>query len=87
MNESPGERLRNATDAILDLTAHRKLVVAGPGTGKTYLFRKLLERAAGDKKSRLVLTFITTCAPTWMRARENGNSVCSSGMPREPRVS
>jgi broad-specificity NMP kinase len=34
-------------------------VVAGPGTGKTTLFKKLLESSAGDKKSRLTLTLIT----------------------------
>src|SRR5262249_11214931 len=36
----------------------RKLVVAGPGAGKTFLFRKLLDAAGGERKQRVVLTFI-----------------------------
>jgi superfamily I DNA/RNA helicase len=48
--------LRTATDAILNSPAAKKVVVAGPGTGKTYLFRKILERF--DDQDTLVLTFI-----------------------------
>ena len=36
----------------------KKLVVAGPGAGKTTLFRKLLDGSAGSADGRLVLTFI-----------------------------
>ena len=38
--------------------ARKKLVVAGPGAGKTTLFRKLLDSADGTADQRLVLTFI-----------------------------
>jgi superfamily I DNA/RNA helicase len=47
-----------AVDRVLASTSRKKLVVAGPGAGKTTLFRKLLETANGDPKQRLVLTFI-----------------------------
>ena len=50
--------LKQAIDRILESRNRKKLVVAGPGTGKTTLFRALLEAASGDQKTRLVLTFI-----------------------------
>jgi superfamily I DNA/RNA helicase len=43
---------------ILRSESRKKLILAGPGTGKTFVFRKLLEAAPGDRKTRLVLTFI-----------------------------
>src|SRR5262245_13702908 len=50
--------LKAATDRILASTSQKKLVVAGPGAGKTYLFKELLKAASGGKSERLVLTFI-----------------------------
>lgn len=50
--------LNAAIAKVLQSRSRRKLVVAGPGAGKTTLFRKLLEASPGDEKSRLVLTFI-----------------------------
>jgi superfamily I DNA/RNA helicase len=41
-------------DAVLSSISNNKIVVGGPGTGKTYLFKKLLE----GKKNSLTLTFI-----------------------------
>jgi superfamily I DNA/RNA helicase len=41
-------------DGILSSKAKRKIVVAGPGTGKTHLFKKILE----GKKNTLTLSFI-----------------------------
>lgn len=43
------------TETILQSGAPRKVVVAGPGTGKTTLFAELLTRRGGDK---LTLSFI-----------------------------
>jgi superfamily I DNA/RNA helicase len=43
-------------DEILRSPAKKKIVVAGPGTGKTYLFKKILE----GKKTNLTLTFINS---------------------------
>jgi ATP-dependent DNA helicase UvrD/PcrA len=43
-----------ALDAILDSAADKKLIVAGPGTGKTHTFKAALERAGGG----VALTFI-----------------------------
>jgi len=50
--------LNAAIDAILTSDSPKKLVVAGPGTGKTSLFKKMLEVAPGVKDQRIVLTFI-----------------------------
>ena len=50
--------LERAVEAVLRSPSRRKLVVAGPGTGKTFLFRRLLEQNQGDVEHRLVLTFI-----------------------------
>jgi superfamily I DNA/RNA helicase len=41
-------------DAVLRSPSNKKIVVAGPGTGKTYLFNKILE----GKKNTLTLTFV-----------------------------
>jgi hypothetical protein len=49
---------------ILASTAHKKVVVAGPGTGKTFLFRKALD----GKTSALTLRqqyLIRTFAASW----------------------
>ena len=50
--------LRAAIEKVLQSTSRKKLIVAGPGTGKTTLFRLLLESAQGTRENRLVLTFI-----------------------------
>jgi superfamily I DNA/RNA helicase len=50
--------LNDAVDRTLACESHKKLVVAGPGAGKTTLFRKLLDKADGGPRQRLVLTFI-----------------------------
>lgn len=41
-------------DAIIGSSSKKKIVVAGPGTGKTYLFKEILD----GKKNTLTLTFI-----------------------------
>jgi hypothetical protein len=45
---------QTALDAILDSTAAKKLIVSGPGTGKTHAFKEALDRAGGG----VALTFI-----------------------------
>ncbi|HVZ76165.1 MAG TPA: UvrD-helicase domain-containing protein [Candidatus Paceibacterota bacterium] len=60
MEEDPAAELKAATDKALESTSAKKLVVAGPGSGKTYLFKKLLERAGGGADDRLVLTFVNS---------------------------
>jgi superfamily I DNA/RNA helicase len=52
--------LDEAIQLILASTSPKKLVVAGPGAGKTTLFRKLLDGNAGGADDRLVLTFINS---------------------------
>ena len=52
------KELQEATDRILQSASRKKLIVAGPGTGKTWLFRALLEQSPGQRDERLVLTFI-----------------------------
>lgn len=43
-------------EAVLNSTARRKIVVAGPGTGKTYLFKQILK----TKRKALTLSFINS---------------------------
>jgi len=50
--------LKAAIGRVLNSPSRKKLVVAGPGTGKTTLFRQMLEAASGKPDRRLVLTFI-----------------------------
>jgi superfamily I DNA/RNA helicase len=56
---SPEEvELQGAIEAILDSQSPKKLVIAGPGTGKTSLFKKILKLTPGNSDQRVVLTFI-----------------------------
>lgn len=48
------EERKKHVDAVLNSQSKKKIVVAGPGTGKTYLFKEVLK----DKKKSLTLTFI-----------------------------
>ncbi len=48
--------LEKHVEAILHSKSIKKVVVAGPGTGKTYLFQKILE----GKQNTLTLTFINS---------------------------
>src|SRR5437762_5242055 len=50
--------LEEAIQRILRSRSQRKLIIAGPGTGKTSFFRTLLEGTVGNANTRLVLTFI-----------------------------
>jgi superfamily I DNA/RNA helicase len=52
--------LKAAIAKVLSSPSRKKLVIAGPGTGKTTLFRQMLELASGDPDRRIVLTFINT---------------------------
>lgn len=47
-----------AIEAVLQSPARKKLVIAGPGTGKTSLFKQMLKIAPGKPDQRIVLTFI-----------------------------
>ena len=46
------------TQAIVNSTSPRKLLVTGPGTGKTYTFSKVFDKKSGKK---LALTLIKQC--------------------------
>jgi superfamily I DNA/RNA helicase len=50
--------LDEAIERVLASKSRKKLVVAGPGAGKTTLFRKLLDAGPGSADQRLVLTFV-----------------------------
>ncbi len=51
-------QLQAILEVIVASAAPRKVIVAGPGTGKTMLFRRLLQARDGPRDDRLVLTFI-----------------------------
>jgi superfamily I DNA/RNA helicase len=57
-NQQNADRTRY-TDLIIQSTARNKVIIAGPGTGKSFTFRKLLETKTGDN---LALTFINNLA-------------------------
>lgn len=48
------EESKKYTDAIVNSSSRKKVVVAGPGTGKTYLFKRIIE----GKNNALTLTFV-----------------------------
>lgn len=47
---------KEQAEAIIKSSAKKKIVVSGPGTGKTYLFREILEQ--DDQNNKIVLTFV-----------------------------
>ncbi len=50
--------LKVAIEAVLSSPSEKKLVIAGPGTGKTTLFKQVLKLMPGKPDRRIVLTFI-----------------------------
>lgn len=52
------KELNEAIEKVLLSKSKKKLIIAGPGAGKTTLFRKLLEGTEGAQGDRVVLTFI-----------------------------
>ncbi len=50
--------LDKAIEEIVNSSHPKKLILAGPGAGKTTLFKKLLEKNDDGEKNQLVLTFI-----------------------------
>lgn len=57
--EADRQRRQETSDSIVESDASKKLIVAGPGTGKTHNFKRVLEAALGKG---LALTFIRTLA-------------------------
>jgi len=57
---SETDELTEAVQRVLRSASRKKLVVAGPGAGKTTLFLQLLDSTGGSREERLVLTFINT---------------------------
>ena len=54
------KEIEEITSKILASTSSRKLIVAGPGTGKTTFFRKIITSKNNSRNNFLVLTFINT---------------------------
>ena len=47
--------LNASIERVLSSSSRKKLVVAGPGTGKTTLFRQMLELANGEPRRRPIV--------------------------------
>lgn len=56
--EEAKQRRQQTSDDLANSDARKKLVVAGPGTGKTHNFKRVLDRSAGG----LAITFIRALA-------------------------
>ncbi|MGH6907195.1 MAG: UvrD-helicase domain-containing protein, partial [Aestuariivirga sp.] len=69
------DELREATEKVLNSTSRKKLVVAGPGAGKTFLFRKLLEKQNDDRERHLVITFVNNLKDDLERSLGNLSEV------------
>src|SRR5438093_724267 len=52
--------LQRAIERVVTSKSVKKLIVAGPGAGKTTLFKTLLKATGGSSSDRLVLTFINS---------------------------
>ena len=52
--------LKDTIERVLHSQSRKRLIVGGPGTGKTTLFRHMLELASGKPGRRIVLTFVNT---------------------------
>lgn len=52
--------LNKCIKKILDSKASKKLIVAGPGTGKSSFFKKVIQHDGGFKRDYLALTFINS---------------------------
>jgi superfamily I DNA/RNA helicase len=52
--------LQKVIERVVSSKSAKKLIVAGPGAGKTALFKTLLKATAGSSTDRLVLTFINS---------------------------
>ncbi len=46
------------TKKILDSDSNKKVIVAGPGTGKTFTFGEYLKKIPGNRENKIVMTFI-----------------------------
>jgi superfamily I DNA/RNA helicase len=60
MPQTHQEELKEASDKILNSSPPKKLIVAGPGTGKTHIFSQLIMALKSTPESQVVLTFINT---------------------------
>jgi superfamily I DNA/RNA helicase len=58
MESDLSQEQNDAIAQVLKSQSKKKLVLAGPGAGKTTLFKRLLEGTPGGADQRLVLTFI-----------------------------
>jgi len=56
--DDEARELRDAVAQVVNSNSKKKLVIAGPGAGKTFLFKRLLETQGGDPKRNLVITFV-----------------------------
>lgn len=68
MPDQHESELRAATDAIVASLSRKRIVVAGPGTGKTTLFRLLLDHQTANGDCQLVLTFINNLKDEFERS-------------------
>jgi len=63
----PTEELNQAVEKVLASQSTKRLVVAGPGAGKTYLFKEILKRTSRHRISTSLASATVDLSEFWTR--------------------
>ncbi len=78
--------LDKCTRKILDSNASKKLIVAGPGTGKSSFFEKAIKHYGGIPKDYLVLTFINSLKDELQKDLGDISKCLPFSLPKRPTI-